>query len=116
MKNLNYEKCVARHEILINLEEICSCAKKILKDNGVFSLIHRTDRLIEIIDDLKNNNLEPKIIKFVYDKLSSNSSLVLIQSQKNGKTGLKIESPLILYNEDGTMTDEYNKLQMEVKL
>lgn len=116
MKNLNYEKRVARHEILINLEEICSCAKKILKDNGVFSLIHRTDRLIEIIDDLKNNNLEPKIIKFVYDKLSSNSSLVLIQSQKNGKTGLKIESPLILYNEDGTMTDEYNKLQMEVKL
>ena len=97
IKNLNYEKSVARHEILINLEEICSCAKKVLKDNGVFSLIHRTDRLIEILDDLQKNNLEPKIIKFVYDKASSNSSLVLIQSQKNGKTGLRIEPPLILY-------------------
>lgn len=116
IKNLNYEKSVARHEILINLEEICSCAKKVLKDNGVFSLIHRTDRLIEILDDLQKNNLEPKIIKFVYDKASSNSSLVLIQSQKNGKTGLRIEPPLILYNEDGLMTDEYKKLQTEVKL
>lgn len=116
IKNLNYEKCVARHEILINLEEICSCAKKVLKDNGVFSLIHRTDRLIEILDDLKKNNLEPKIIKFVYDKVDSASNLVLIQSQKNGKTGLRIEPPLILYNDNGLMTDEYKKLQTEVRL
>ena len=116
IKNLNYEKCVARHEILINLEEICSCAKKVLKDNGVFSLIHRTDRLIEILDDLKKNNLEPKIIKFVYDKVDSASNLVLIQSQKNGKTGLRIDPPLILYNDNGLMTDEYKKLQTEVRL
>ena len=116
IKNLNYEKCVARHEILINLEEICSCAKKVLKDNGVFSLIHRTDRLIEILDDLKKNNLEPKIIKFVYDKADSASNLVLIQSQKNGKTGLRIEPPLILYNDNGLMSDEYKKLQTEVRL
>ena len=116
IKNLNYEKCVARHEILINLEEICSCAKKVLKDNGVFSLIHRTDRLIEILDDLKKNNLEPKIIKFVYDKVDSASNLVLIQSQKNGKTGLRIEPPLILYNDNGLMSDEYKKLQTEVRL
>ena len=116
IKNLNYEKCVARHEILINLEEICSCAKKVLKDNGVFSLIHRTDRLIEILDDLKKNNLEPKIIKFVYDKVDSASNLVLIQSQKNGKTGLRIDPPLILYNDNGLMSDEYKKLQTEVRL
>ena len=116
IKNLNYEKCVARHEILINLEEICSCAKKVLKDNGVFSLIHRTDRLIEILDDLKKNNLEPKIIKFVYDKADSASNLVLIQSQKNGKTGLRIDPPLILYNDNGLMSDEYKKLQTEVRL
>lgn len=115
-KNLSYEKSVARHEILINLNEVCSCAKKVLKDNGVFSLIHRTDRLIEILDKLKQNNLEPKRIKFVYEKEGCESNLVLIQSTKNGKVGLKIDSPLFLYNEDGSLTSEYKKLQMEVKL
>ena len=72
--------------------------------------------MIEILDDLKKNNLEPKIIKFVYDKADSASNLVLIQSQKNGKTGLRIEPPLILYNDNGLMTDEYKKLQTEVRL
>lgn len=113
-KNLNYEKMIARHEILINLDEICSCAKKILKDNGCFSLVHRTDRLIEILDTLKKHNLEPKRIKFIYDKIDKESNIVLIQSQKCGKTGLKVDSPLILYNEDNSITDEYKSLQEKV--
>ena len=54
--------------------------------------------------------------RFVYDKADSASNLVLIQSQKNGKTGLRIEPPLILYNDNGLMTDEYKKLQTEVRL
>lgn len=115
IKNLSYEKKVARHEILINLDDVCSCAKKVLKDNGVFSLVHRTDRLIEIISSLKNNNLEPKHVMFVHDKVGNKSDLVLIQSQKNGKAGLIVDSPLILYNHDGSMTNEYKKLQMEVR-
>lgn len=113
-KNLNYEKMIARHEILVNLDEICACAKKILKDNGCFSLVHRTDRLIEILTTLKKNNLEPKKIKFIYDKIDKESNIVLIQSQKCGKTGLKVDSPLILYNSDNSITDEYKNLQKKV--
>lgn len=113
-KNMSYEKMIARHEILIDLDDICRCAKNILKDNGNFSLIHRTDRLIEIISTLKKYNLEPKIIKFIYDSVNGNSNLVLIQSQKNGKTGLKIDSPFILYNDDKTFTTEYKLLQERV--
>lgn len=113
-KNDCYEKMIARHEILINLDEICYSAMKILKDNGCFSLIHRTDRFIEIINTLKKYNLEPKKIKFVYDKIYGSSELFLIQSQKNGKTGLKIDSPLIIYNEDNSFTEEYELLQNRV--
>ena len=51
-----------------------------------------------------------------YDKADSASNLVLIQSQKNGKTGLRIDPPLILYNDNGLMSDEYKKLQTEVRL
>ena len=111
--NDSYEKMIARHEILINLDDIFTCAKKILKDNGNISLVHRTDRLIEIIEKLKNYGLEPKRIKFVHETIEKESTLFLIEAQKCGKVGLKIDKPLIQY-EDGKMTDEYEKLQKEV--
>ena len=68
IKNLNYEKMVARHEVLIDLNGVVDCAKRVLKDNGTFCMVHRSDRLIEIIDCFKENNIEPKKIKFI-DKM-----------------------------------------------
>ena len=115
-KNYSYEKSIARHEILINLNDICICAKRVLKDNGIFSLVHRTDRLIEIINLLKENNIEPKSIKFIHETIEKTSTLVIIQAMKCGKPGLKIESPLILYNLDGSKTSEYDRLQKEVRI
>ena len=109
--NISYEKKIARHEILLNLEELCDCAKKVLKDNGNFCLVHRSDRLIEILFTLKKYNLEPKKIKFFYENVSKNSTLVYIESQKCGNTGLIVDKPFIFYNLDGNMTDEYKKLQ-----
>ena len=115
-KNDLYEKTIARHEILIDLESVCNCAKRLLKDNGVFSIVHRTERLIEIIDDLRKNNIEPKSIKFIHENMDKPSTLVIIQGMKCGKIGLKIEKPLILYNLDGSMTEEYRKLQESVRI
>lgn len=114
-KNLTIEKMIARHEMYINLNDVCTCAKRILKDNGIFCMVHRTDRLMEIIQCLKSNNLEPKNIKFIYDKNNSLSNLVLIHAQKNGKVGLKVEAPLILHNLNGSNTSEYNDLINEVR-
>ena len=114
--NDSYEKMVARHEILITLSEICKYAFKVLKNNGNFCLVHRTDRLLEVIDEFKKNGIEPKRIKFIYDRIDKEASLFLIQGQKGGKLGLKVDKPLILYDLDGNMTDEYRKLQEEVVL
>ena len=112
--NESYEKKIARHEIMINLEEVCDCAKKVLKDNGNLCLVHRSDRLMEILEILRSNNFEPKRIKFVYENINKESTLVLIEAQKLGKVGLKVERPLILYELDGTTTEEYERLQKEV--
>lgn len=114
--NISREKAIARHEVMINLRDVCCSASKVLKDNGTFSMVHRSDRLIEIIMEFRQNNIEPKKIKFIYEKLSKESTLVLIEGQKNGKVGLKIAKPLVLYNEDGSYTLEYEKLQKEVRL
>lgn len=113
--SLSLEKKIARHEVLITLEEVCLCAKKVLKDNGTFCLVYNCDRLNEALFALKNNNLEPKRIKFIHDTIEKQASIVLIESQKCGKIGLKVDKPLILYNKDKTMTNEYRLLQKEVK-
>ena len=113
-KNLSYEKMIARHEICINLDEVCSCAKKVLKDNGNLCIVHRSDRLMDILASFRSNNIEPKRIKFVYENINSLSFLVLVEGQKCGSVGLKVESPLIMYNLDGSETFEYSKLQEEV--
>ena len=112
--NKSYNKMIARHEILINLSQICNCANRVLKDNGIFSMVHRSDRLIEVITTLRQHNLEPKSIKFIHNNCNSDSTLVLIQSQKCGKVGLKILKPLFLRNIDGSFTVEYRKLQEEI--
>ena len=114
--NESYEKKIARHELLLNLEEMCDAVKKVLKDNGNFCLVHRTDRLMEILEVLRSNNLEPKKIKFIHEKINKEATLFLIEAQKLGKVGLKIEKPLILYDLDGKMTPEYKELQEEVKI
>ena len=114
--NDSYEKSIARHEILVTIDDVLNCAKKCLKDKGNICIVHRSDRLNEILDSFKRNSIEPKRIKFVHESLDKESTLVLIEGQKCGSVGLKIDKPLILYNLDGTETDEYKKLQEEVVL
>lgn len=110
-----YEKKIARHEVLFNLDDLCDCSKKVLKDNGKLCIVHRTDRLMEILETLRKYNLEPKRVRFVYENISKESTLVLVEAQKCGSVGLKVESPIILYNLDGTLTDEYKSIQEEVR-
>jgi len=104
--NNNMIKSIARHEIEIKLEDICRISKKLLKNNGSLVLVHRTDRLSEIINMLLKYKLQPKRIRFLYPKELENSNLVLIDARKNGNIGLKVLPPLICHNMDGSYTKE----------
>jgi len=104
--NENKTKSIARHEDMINLEEIIVNAKKILKNGGTLSMVHRPERMIEIIDLLKKYNFEPKRMQLVYPKIDKAANILLIEATKNGKSGLKVLSPLISHNDDGTYTNE----------
>ncbi len=113
--NESEEKLIARHEVGITLEEVFACVKKIISNDGNFAIVHRPERLLEILDLYRKNGIEPKKIRFVYETVEKESNLVLIEGQRNGKVGLKIEKPFILYNSDGSYSDEYKKLLVEVK-
>lgn len=105
----NESKAKAKHEISINIEEIIKISKKILKNNGYLYLVHRTERLIEIIYLMRKNNIEPKKVRFVYTKDNCDAKIVLICGSKNGKEGLKVMKPLIL-NKKGKYTNEILKM------
>ena len=88
------------------LEDVFKTAKKILKNNGKLVIVHRTERLTDVILALKNNNLEPKRLRFIYPKYGEKSNLFLIDAKKNGNVGLTVLPPLVCHNSDGTYTNE----------
>ena len=104
--NNNKIKTNARHEKSLTLEELIKIVKYLLKNNGSFYMVHRTERLIEIIDLLKSNNLMPKKIQFIYPKKDSSSKLFMIKAVKNGKNGLEVMDSLYIHNEDGSYQKE----------
>ena len=115
LKNENEGKLISRHEVKCNLEDIIISAKDMLKDKGVFYMVHRPERIVDICELLRKYKIEPKIIRFVYPKKEKEANLVLIKAVKNARKFLKIEKPLIIYEENGNYTEEifkiYNKKQ-----
>ena len=107
--NKNDYKTIARHEVKLNLDNIFNIAKKLLKNNGVIAIVHRPERLVEIIEAMKKNNIEPKKVRFVYPKKNMEANILLIEGSKNGKPGLKILPPLYSHEESGEYTEEIKK-------
>lgn len=101
---------IARHEIKINLDEIIQCAASILDNKGRFAMVHRPDRMIEIINCMQKYDIEPKRVRFVYPKVGKDSHIFLIEGMYKGNKGLKIETPLYAHEEDGTYTKEVRKM------
>ena len=107
------QKTIARHEKEITLSEIVFTAKKFLNNNGTFAMVHRTDRLIEIIEEFRKNNIEPKRIQLIYPKVGEESNMFLIEGRKNGNVGLKILPPLVAHKENGEYSDVVKEMFQE---
>lgn len=104
-KNENIHKSIARHEIKMKLEDVFKVSKKLLKNNGTLAIVHRSNRFIEIINLFKKYNIEPKRIRFIHSRYNEESVLFIIEGTKNGKPGLKVQSPIFVYNENNEYTN-----------
>ncbi|KRN76733.1 tRNA1(Val) (adenine(37)-N6)-methyltransferase [Weissella minor] len=98
---------IARHEIKADLALVTKTANKLLKNKAHFFMVHRPDRLFEIIDALRAAHLSPKKLQFVYPKPGSEANIVLIDAIKDGDgTGARILPPIITHNPDGSYRQE----------
>ncbi|MBQ9514047.1 MAG: methyltransferase [Clostridia bacterium] len=91
--NLKREIAVCRTEITVSLSEICLSASKALKFGGRFAIVNRADRLCDVIDCMRKNNIEPKRLAFVKGG-KKEPYLLLIEGVKGGKKGIKVYSDI----------------------
>ena len=106
LKNENYAKYVARHEVLCTLDDVAREAAKLLRPGGRFYMVHRPHRLIEIITALTKYKLEPKRMKMVHPFVDKEANMVLIEAVRGGKSMIKVEAPIVVYREPGVYTQE----------
>lgn len=106
LKSVDKRQLISRHEVECTLDDIVQNASKLLKSLGEFYMIHRAERIVDIMCTLRKYKLEPKNIRFVHSKINEPPTLILIKSKKNAKEFLKIDKPLIIYKENGEYTDE----------
>lgn len=104
------KKFISRHEVLATLEDYINISSNLLKDKGEFYMVHRPDRLVDILDNMRKYKLEPKEIRLVYSYTNQPPKLVLIKGVKNGKAFLKFRENLCIYNRNGEYTDEILKI------
>ena len=104
------EISIATHELKTSLESIAMTAGKLLKFGGKLFMVHRADRIADIMFELKKCKLEPKKLQIVYPKVQKEPNLVLIEAKKGAKSGIKILEPLILMTQEGTETEQLKKI------
>lgn len=115
LKNENEKQLISRHEVLCSLEDIITKSFKMLRDNGTLYMVHRPERLVDILYLMRKHRLEPKEIRFVQSKAKEKPTLVLIKGVKYSGKFLKVLEPLIIYEDNGEYTDELLKIYNKEK-
>ncbi len=106
LQNPDAPKAIARHEIMCDLEDVIRTAARLLKSGGKFYMVHRPFRLTEILVLMHQYKVEPKRMRLVYPFVDKEPSMVLIEGARGGKSRITVESPLIIYEEQGKYTRE----------
>lgn len=110
IENTNESKYIARHEVMCNIDDVVFSASQMLSDGGHLCMVHRPQRLCDVICAMRKYEIEPKRIRFVQAKPSSAPTLFLVDGLIKGGNELIVMPPLVLYDDDGNPTAEYNRI------
>ena len=105
-KNELDEKYIARHEVKCNLEDIFITASKLLKFKGKLYLVHKPERIVDLLSIARKYNLEAKSIQFLQPTVDKKPSIVIIEYVLGGGNECIILPSLIEYDENGNYTKE----------
>lgn len=103
---------LARHEIACSLDDVVRVAKSVLKPCGKLYMVHRADRMCDVISCMRKYKIEPKRMRIVYPSLGKAASLILVEGAEGGKAQLKMESAVFMYDEDGNYLQSLERGQL----
>jgi len=106
----NQEQAIARHELMVDLQQIIAAACYILVPGGKLCLIHICDRWQEVIKITAANNLSASRIRFVHSRVNEKAKLFLFEGEKAGHKRCEILPPLIIYDQKGNYSEEILKI------
>lgn len=98
---------IARHEVCCNLETVVYTASRLVKYGGRVALVHRPDRIGDIIIEMTKCQLFPRRVQMVYPRPDKRPNMVLIEAQYGSKPELIFQEPFIVYNEKGVYTEQF---------
>lgn len=103
------EKNIARRELNGTIYDFCAAAGRILKSGGAFYVVHRPERLCDIMCAMREAKIEPKTLLYVCPDTRSEPSLILLEGRKDGSPSMNLSRALYIYK-DGTReyTDDMN--------
>lgn len=103
-------KAVSRHEILCTLEDVIKAGSKLLVPGGQFAMVHRPERLVDILCLMRSYKIEPKYLRLVHPSPYKKANLLLIKGTRGGNPQLKMLEPLYVYDENGQYSKEINEI------
>jgi tRNA1Val (adenine37-N6)-methyltransferase len=93
--NPNPQRAIARHEILMVLDDILRASNGILKAGGRLAIIYPSGRIVDLLARMRNYGLEPKRVRFIHPDGGSESKLVLVEAYAGGRRGVEVLPPLM---------------------
>ncbi|MFB5679145.1 tRNA1(Val) (adenine(37)-N6)-methyltransferase [Paenibacillus terreus] len=109
---LNPHQAIARHELNCTLEEVILACTRLIRTGGKISMVHRPQRLGEIISLMRIHRLEPKRIRFVHPRAHLEANMVLIEAMRDAKPDVRLLPPLIVY--EGNGRNQYTAEMQEI--
>ncbi|MDF2520674.1 MAG: yfiC [Clostridia bacterium] len=110
INNPTENKAISRFEIACTLQDVLCSAKKLLRPGGKLFMVHRADRLVDIIFEMRSLGIEPKRIRFVHSSVGKRPHLILIEGTRGGRPELKFMDPLYIYDDKGQYTEEIHRI------
>jgi|SRR5690625_1718153 len=97
---------IARHEVCCTLEDVVKACKRHVRPGGKVSMVHRPERLVDILMLFRKYHLEPKRLRFVYPRAKRDANMILIEGIRDGNPGLQLLTPLYIYRDGHNYTKE----------
>jgi tRNA1Val (adenine37-N6)-methyltransferase len=108
--NLEPQRALARHEIAMTLSDLVGAARRLLKSGGRLVTVYAAERITDLLLQMRLELIEPKCLRSIHSSWQSKARLILVEGVKNGRPGVTVAPPMVIYNENGSYAEELQAL------